>query len=58
VCPESIEHHHLPFIKRGGKEVFNVKASKAKASVAPSTVIDSPIPSSRVIAAMRVVFLP
>jgi hypothetical protein len=31
---------------------------EAKASVAPSTVIDSPMAPSRVIAAIRVVFLP
>jgi len=32
--------------------------SKAKASVAPSTLIDSPIPPWRVIEVIRVVFLP
>jgi hypothetical protein len=38
--------------------VLNVETSKASASVAPSTVIDSPMAPSRVMAAMRVVFLP
>ncbi len=38
--------------------MLNVGLEKAKASVAPSTVIDSPIAPSRVMAAIRVVFLP
>jgi hypothetical protein len=55
--PEIVEHHHLPLRKRRCQEMLDLEASKAKASVAPFTVIDSPMPPSRVIAAIRVVFL-
>ncbi len=38
--------------------MFHVSLVEASESVAPSTLIDSPMAPSRVIAAMRVVFLP
>src|SRR5687768_7379288 len=58
VPPEPIEHHHLPLAKRGCQEVLHISLEGQGVRGAPSTVIDSPIPSSRVIAAIRVWFLP
>jgi hypothetical protein len=58
VRPEFVEHHYLPLTKGWCQEVLHISLEKAKASVAPATLIDSPIPPWRVIAAISVVFLP
>jgi hypothetical protein len=55
---EFVEHHHLPLAKGRRQEVLHITLEGQRASVAPSTLIDSPIAPSRVIEAIRVVFLP
>ncbi len=59
MSPEVVQEHTIcPDESEGGARKPSTYASKTRASVAPSTAIASPIPPSRVIEAMSVVFLP
>ena len=56
--PEPIEDHHLPFRKRGCKEVLNVGFEGIRVCGSFYALIDSPMAPWRVIEAISVVFLP
>jgi len=59
VRPKPIEYHHLTLTKRGCQKVLaDVDFKVLRESVVPSTLMEVPLAPWRVMAAMRVVFLP
>jgi hypothetical protein len=58
VRPKPIKHYDLPLFEGRRQEVLYVRLEGQGIRFAPSIVITSPITPSKVIEAIRVVFLP